>query len=69
MNHYSVEIRRSTYVTIQIDAQDPAEAEELAWEEIENGDYESHGHWEISDISEEVADDDTRSYGPQGENK
>jgi hypothetical protein len=67
MNHYAVEIKKIAYVTIQVDARDPTEAEELAWREIESGDYDDHGHWEISDISEEVATDDTRSHGPQGE--
>lgn len=66
MNHYAVEIKRTAYVTLQIDARDSTEAEELAWREIENGDYGVAGHWEISDISEEVVDDETRSYGPQG---
>ncbi len=67
MNHYAVELTRTVYITINVDARDPTEAEELAWREIESGDYDDHGHWEISDISEEVATDDTRSHGPQGE--
>jgi hypothetical protein len=67
MNHYAVELTRTVYITINVDARDPTEAEELAWREIENGDYAGDAHWEISDISEGVATDDTRSYGPQGE--
>jgi hypothetical protein len=76
MNHYAVELTRTVYITINVDARDPTEAEELAWREIENGNcagnditsvaYAGDAHWEISDISEEVATDDTRSNGPHG---
>jgi len=53
MNHYAVELTRTVYITIHVDARDPTEAEELAWREIENGDYSGDAHWEISDISEQ----------------
>ena len=66
MNHYAVELTRTVYITINVDARDPTEAEDLAWKEIENGNYAGDAHWEISDISEEVATDDTRSNGPHG---
>lgn len=66
MNHYAVELTRTVYITINVDARDPTEAEELAWREIENGNYAGDAHWEISDISEGVATDDTRSNGPHG---
>lgn len=66
MNHYAVELSRTVYITIHVDARDPTEAEELAWREIENGNYEGDAHWEISDIYEQFATDDTRSNGPHG---
>lgn len=66
MNHYAVEMCRTVYITIHVDARDPNEAEELAWREIESGNYAGDAHWEISDISEEFATDESRSNGPHG---
>ena len=54
MNHYAVELTRTVYITINVDARDPTEAEELAWREIENGNYAGDAHWEISDISDPI---------------
>jgi hypothetical protein len=70
MNHFAVEVKRTSYVTIHVEASTKAQAEELAWAEIESG--ESYGisddaNWEVEDIYEQFATDNTRSYGPQGE--
>jgi hypothetical protein len=70
MKHFAVEIKRTSYVTIHVEADTEARAEELAWEEINSG--ESYGisddaNWEVEDIYEQFATDNTRSYGPQGE--
>jgi hypothetical protein len=70
MKHFAVEVKRTSYVTIHVEASTKAQAEELAWAEIESG--ESYGisddaNWEVEDIYEQFATDNTRSYGPQGE--
>jgi hypothetical protein len=70
MKHFAVEVKRTSYVTIHVEASTKAQAEELAWEEINSG--ESYGisddaNWEVEDIYEQFATDNTRSYGPQGE--
>ena len=72
MKQFAVELKRTSYVTIYVEADTQAQAEELAWNEI-NGD-ESYGvsddaEWECSTIYEQFATDETRSYGPQGETK
>lgn len=52
MTQYAVELTRTVYITIHVEAKDKDEAETLAWQEIENGNYDGDAHWEISDISE-----------------
>ena len=69
MNYYAVEIKRTSYVTIHVEATSKAHAEALAFEELENdGSYgaTNEADWELQDIYEQFATDDTRSYGPQG---
>jgi hypothetical protein len=70
MKHFAVEVKRTSYVTIHVEANTKEQAEELAWAEIESG--ESYGisddaNWGVEDIYEQFATDNTRSYGPQGE--
>lgn len=70
MNFYSVELKRVSYVTLQIDAETPEKAEELAWDEIlKSGEsyWGDDADWTTESISEQFATDETRSYGPQGE--
>ena len=72
MKHFAVEIKRTSYVTIHVEAKSKEEAETLAWQEIEtDGSYgtSDDAAWDLSDIYEQFATDETRSYGPQGENK
>jgi hypothetical protein len=66
MKHFAVELMRTSYVTVYVEAETKDQAENLAWREI-NGD-ESYGvsddaHWECSDIYEQFATDETRSNG------
>jgi hypothetical protein len=51
MPHYAVELSRTVYITVEVEAQDVDDAETLAWREIENGNYDGDAHWEITDIS------------------
>lgn len=70
MKQFAVELKRTSYVTVYVEAETKDQAEDLAWREI-NGD-ESYGvsddaDWECSSVFEQFATDETRSYGPQGE--
>jgi hypothetical protein len=70
MNTYQVELKRTSYVTLTIEADSVDEAEELAWRELaSDGSYgDSDAHWDIESIEvDSIATDETRSYGPQGE--
>jgi hypothetical protein len=53
MKHFAVEVKRTSYVTIHVEADTKEQAEALAWAEIESG--ESYGisddaNWEVEDI-------------------
>jgi len=50
---YEVELKRESYITIWVEALNEAHAEELAWEEIETGDYSNEdASWLIESIEE-----------------
>jgi hypothetical protein len=66
MKHFAVELKRTSYVTVYVEAETKDQAETLAWQEIESG--ESYGiaddaDWECADIYEQFATDETRSNG------
>jgi hypothetical protein len=66
MKHFAIELKRTSYVTVYVEAETKEQAETLAWQEIESG--ESYGisddaDWECSDIYEQFATDETRSNG------
>ena len=70
MKTYQVELKRTSYVNLTIEADSVDEAEELAWRELaSDGSYgDSDAHWDIDSIEvDSIATDETRSYGPQGE--
>lgn len=48
---YSVEFKRTSYVTFQIEAEDEDQAEDKAWNELRNGDYNhDDADWETNSI-------------------
>ena len=66
MKQFAVELKRTSYVTIYVDAETKDQAETLAWAEIDSG--ESYGisddaDWQCNDIYEQFATDETRSNG------
>lgn len=68
MKTYQIELRRTSYVNLTIEADTEDEAERLAWLQMERDYYRDDGNWDIESIEEEeIATDETRSYGPQGE--
>jgi hypothetical protein len=70
MKTYQIELKRTSYINIEAEAESQDEAEALAWKGVEQDYYRDDGHWEIESIEEnEIATDETRSYGPQGEQR
>jgi hypothetical protein len=70
MKMFQIELKRTSYITIEVEAESQDEAEALAWRRVDQDYYRDDGHWDIESIEEdEIATDETRSYGPQGEGK
>lgn len=70
MKTYQVELKRTSYVNSTIEAENEDEAEALAWKQVDQNFYREDGTWDIESIElDEMATDETRSYGPQGESK
>jgi hypothetical protein len=68
MKKYQIELKRTSYINIEVEAESQDEAEALAWKGVEQDYYKDDGHWDIESIEvEDIATDETRSYGPQGE--
>ena len=65
MKQYAVELKRTSYVTIYVDAETRDQAEDAAWLELQSSDYDdSDVDWDVSDIYEQFSTDDSRSHGP-----
>lgn len=53
MKTYEIELRRTSYITLTIEADSPEQAEEKAWQEIENGRTDIYdAAWDIELIEE-----------------
>lgn len=66
MKTYQIEMKRTSYVTLTIEADSEEQAEALAWAKIDQDYYRDDGGWELESIEpEEFATDETRSYGPR----
>lgn len=53
MRTYEVELRRTSYITVTVEARDQNEAEEKAWQEIENGRTDIYdAQWDVESIEE-----------------
>jgi hypothetical protein len=64
MKHFAVELKRTSYVTVYVEAETKEQAEDLAWLELQTSDYDdSDADWECADIYEQFATDETRSNG------
>jgi hypothetical protein len=66
MKTYQIELKRTSYINIEIEAESQDEAEALAWKGVEQDYYRDDGHWDIESIEEleDVATDESRSFGP-----
>lgn len=52
MKKFEVELRRTSYITVTVEAENEDKAEELAWKEVESRDDESYANWEVESIEE-----------------
>ena len=51
MAFYQVELKRISYVTVEIEAQTLDQAEDAAWLELQTGDYDDHdADWSLQSI-------------------
>jgi hypothetical protein len=68
MKTYQIELKRTSYINLTIEAENEDEAEALAWTHVDQNYYRDDGNWEVESIElDDIATDETRSYGPQGE--
>lgn len=52
MKKFEVEYRRTSFITVQVEAQSAEEADKKAWESIEADYYINDAAWEIESIEE-----------------
>jgi hypothetical protein len=64
MKQFAVELRRTSYVTVYVDAETKEQAEDKVWNEAEYAAYDDgDADWECSDIYEQFATDESRNIG------
>jgi len=53
MKTFEVELRRTSYIVLTVEAENADQAEEKVWEEIERGDYRHEdAAWDVESIEE-----------------
>lgn len=53
MAFYQVELKRVSFITVEVEAQTPDQAEDAAWLELQTGDYDDHdADWSLQSIKE-----------------
>ena len=52
MKTYEIELRRTSFVTLTIEAEDQDAAEAMAWEQIQRNYYRDDGDWEIDSVDQ-----------------
>lgn len=63
---FAVELKRTSYVTVYVEAETKEDAEHEVWNYTEYGAYDDgDASWECSDIYEQFATDESRSNGVQ----
>jgi hypothetical protein len=50
MKTFQIELKRTSYVNIEIEAESQDDAEALAWKQIEQNYYRDDGSWEIESV-------------------
>ena len=53
MQTYEIELKRTSFISIWVKAESPEKAEEAAWVELEDGDYnDKYAEWDVESIKE-----------------
>lgn len=52
MKTYQVELKKVSYLMIEVEALDNEKAEDAAWLELQTGDYDYQGSWDVESINE-----------------
>lgn len=52
MNSYAVTLKRTSYITIFVDAKQESEAERKAWEQVETIQEPDDASWDLEDIEQ-----------------
>ena len=52
MKTYEVELRRISYITVAVEAEDEDSAEELAWREVDTTPNSDDATWDLNSIEE-----------------
>lgn len=66
MKSYAVELKRTSYITVYVDAETKEQAEDLAFEEIQTDGSWGTGQdadWTCTEVYEQFATDESRSTG------
>ena len=50
MKTYQVELKRTSYINLTIEAENEDEAEALAWKQVDQDYYRDDGAWDIESI-------------------
>jgi hypothetical protein len=54
MKTYEVELRRISYITLTVEANDEDEAEALAWQEVDTTPSSDDAVWDLNSIEEKA---------------
>ncbi len=65
MKHFAVELKRTSYITLTVEATNADDAETIAWLELERHEHENgDADWSLESIQEDIATDNSRSNSP-----
>lgn len=71
MKTYQIEMKRTSYITLTIEAESEDKAEDLAWKQVDQDCYREDATWDLESIEELTADPETETgedldqfYGP-----
>jgi hypothetical protein len=53
MKTYQIELKRTSYINLTIEAENEDEAEALAWTQVDQNYYRDDGNWEVESIEED----------------
>lgn len=71
MKTFEIELKRTSYITLTVEAESEDKAEDLAWKQVDQDYYRDDGTWDLESIEELTDDPETETgedlaqfYGP-----